>query len=114
MLRTSPLFLARSAFVLLAVWACYEFVGLVHSDDHGVLPLVVAGIIAVSALVASIVGFAFCALGRSETPAAPTAMAATRLYVYRRTTYSWRHGIQYGRSASGQRGRAWSIHSYSP
>jgi uncharacterized protein len=57
-----PLFRARWPFVVLVAWACYEFVGIVHSDDHGALPLVVAGIIAVSALVASIVGFAFCAL----------------------------------------------------
>jgi len=62
MLRRSPLFCARWAFAVLVAWACYEFAGIVHSDDRGALPLVVAGIIAVSALVASIVGFAFCAL----------------------------------------------------
>jgi len=65
MLRTSPLFLARSAFVLLVAWACYELAGFLHSVDQGSLPLVVGGIIAVSALVASIVGFAFCALAGS-------------------------------------------------
>jgi len=65
MLRKSPLFFTRSAFVLLVAWACHEFVGLVHGDGHGVLPLVIAGIIAASALVASIVGFAFCALAGS-------------------------------------------------
>ncbi|HKE38300.1 MAG TPA: sulfite exporter TauE/SafE family protein [Casimicrobiaceae bacterium] len=65
MLRTSPLFLARSAFVLLVAWACYEFAGFLHGDDQGTLPLAVAGIIAISALVASIVGFAFCALAGS-------------------------------------------------
>ena len=65
MLQRSPLCHARWVFVVLVAWACYEFAGLVHSDDHGTLPLVVAGIIAVSALVASIVGFAFCALAGS-------------------------------------------------
>lgn len=65
MLRGLPLFRARWAFLVLVVWACYEFAGLVHTDDHGALPLVVAGIIAVSALVASIVGFAFCAVAGS-------------------------------------------------
>jgi uncharacterized membrane protein YfcA len=62
MLPALSLFRARSAFVLLVSWACYEFAGLVHSGDHASLALVVAGVVAVSALVASIAGFAYCAL----------------------------------------------------
>lgn len=64
MLPRSQLFRARWAFLVLAAWTCYEFTGFLHSDD-GARSLVVAGIIAVSALVASIVGFAFCALAGS-------------------------------------------------
>ena len=64
MLRISQLFRARCAFVLLVGWACYECARLVHGDEHA-MPLVVVGIIAVSALVASIVGFAFCGLAGS-------------------------------------------------
>jgi uncharacterized protein len=64
MLPTSPLFRARWAFALLVSWACYEFAGLLFGDDHAA-PLAVAAIIVVSALVASIVGFAFCALAGS-------------------------------------------------
>jgi len=69
MLSTSLRLGARCTFVALVSWACYEFAGLetrlVHGDDQALLTLVVAGIIGVSALVASIVGFAFCALAGS-------------------------------------------------
>jgi uncharacterized membrane protein YfcA len=65
MFRRPRLFHARWAFVVLVAWACYQFAALAHGDEHGSLPLVVAGIIVVSALVASIVGFAFCALAGS-------------------------------------------------
>ena len=69
MLPTSPLFRARCAFVFLVWWACYRFAGLAtglaHGDGQASLMLAVAGIIAASALVASIAGFAFCALAGS-------------------------------------------------
>jgi uncharacterized protein len=69
MISTSPRLLARCTFVVLVSWACYEFAGLetrlAHGDDQASLALLVAGIIVVSALVASIVGFAFCALAGS-------------------------------------------------
>jgi uncharacterized membrane protein YfcA len=69
MLSTSPLFRARCAFVFLVSWACYQLAGLetglAHGGDQASLTLVVAGIIAVSALFASIAGFAFCALAGS-------------------------------------------------
>jgi len=55
--------------VVLLSWACYELAGLetrlAHGDDQAALALVLAGIIGVSALVSSIVGFAFCALAGS-------------------------------------------------
>ena len=61
-----PLTLARAAFALLVLWACYEFVrvetALAHSEADASLTLVVAAIVAVSALVSSIAGFAFCAV----------------------------------------------------
>jgi len=69
MLPTPPRVLARCAFAVLLSWACYECVGLEtrlsHGDDGASLALVIAGIIGVSALVASVAGFAFCALAGS-------------------------------------------------
>ena len=65
MLRTLTLLRARWAFVLLVAWACYEFSGVVQGDDPAGIPLLTVGIIGVSALVASIAGFAFCALAGS-------------------------------------------------
>ena len=66
---TSPFSAARCAFALLIVWALYEFAGLeaalAHGDADASRTLVVATIIALSALVASIAGFAFCALAGS-------------------------------------------------
>ena len=82
MLPISKLLLARSAFVLLVAWACYEFAGILHSSDQGALPLAVAGIIAVSALVASIVGFAFCALAGSALAQAVHRFFAERDFSY--------------------------------
>src|SRR3982751_80272 len=65
MLRTLTLFRVRWVFVLLVAWTCYAFGSLVQVDHRAGLPLLVAGIVAVSALVASIAGFAFCALAGS-------------------------------------------------
>lgn len=69
MLPTLPRLRACCTFVLLVSWACYEFfaleTGLAHGDGQAWLTLVVAAIIGVSALVSSIVGFAFCALAGS-------------------------------------------------
>lgn len=50
---------ARCAFVFLVAWACREFIALDAGGD------LVATVIGVSALVASIAGFAFCALAGS-------------------------------------------------
>ena len=65
MLRTLPVFRARWAFLLLVAWACYELARLLHGGEHATTSLVTAMIIAASALVASIAGFAFCALAGS-------------------------------------------------
>ena len=66
---TSPFSPARCAFALLLLWAFYEFAGLeaalAQGDAGASRMLIVAAIIAVSALVASIAGFAFCALAGS-------------------------------------------------
>src|SRR5256885_4701397 len=59
----------RCAFALLVAWACHQFAyletALAHGDAQASRTLVVVAIIALSALVASIVGFAFCALAGS-------------------------------------------------
>jgi len=59
----------RYALAVLGCWAGYEIAvfatRLAHGDDQASLALVVAGIIGASALVSSIVGFAFCALAGS-------------------------------------------------
>lgn len=65
MLRTLPLFRVRWAFVLLLAWAGYELIRVVHGEEHVGLSLAVAGILSLSALVASIAGFAFCAIAGS-------------------------------------------------
>ena len=58
----SPVTLADAAFALLVLWALYEVTGIAHGDAD---TLVVAAIVAVSALVASVAGFAFSALAGS-------------------------------------------------
>ena len=69
MLPTAPSFLSRFAFVFLVSYVCYEFAGLetglAQGDAQASLTLVLAAIIAVSALVSTIAGFAFCALAGS-------------------------------------------------
>jgi len=65
MLRTLSLFRARWAFVLLLAWACYALTTLLRDEAHATHSLLVAAILAISALVASIAGFAFCALAGS-------------------------------------------------
>src|SRR3954447_3209948 len=65
MLRTSPVVHARWALLVLVGWALYEFTRVLHGGDDAARQCAVAGIIAVSALVASIAGFAFCALAGS-------------------------------------------------
>jgi uncharacterized membrane protein YfcA len=62
-------FPSRAAFALLALWALYEFATLeaavAHGDASAGRALVIAGIVVASALVSSIVGFAFCAIAGS-------------------------------------------------
>ena len=66
---TSPFTAARCAFALLLLWAFHELVGLesalADGDEDASRTLIVAAIVAVSSLVASIAGFAFCALAGS-------------------------------------------------
>lgn len=65
----SPLSLAHAGFALLVLWACYEFAhaeaALAHGNPDASLTLVIAAIVAASALVSSIAGFAFCAVAGS-------------------------------------------------
>jgi len=62
-------FLGRAAFALVALWVVYEFARLetsiANGDASASLTLVIAAIIVASALVSSIVGFAFCAIAGS-------------------------------------------------
>jgi len=66
---SSPFSLVRGAFALLVAWTLYEFAGIeaaiAHGDAGASMTLVIAATIAVSALVSSIAGFAFCALAGS-------------------------------------------------
>jgi uncharacterized membrane protein YfcA len=59
----------RFGFVLVALWVLYEFASLetavAYGDASASRTLVIAGIIVASALVSSIVGFAFCAIAGS-------------------------------------------------
>lgn len=68
-LPTSPFSATRCAFALLLLWAFCEIAGLetalAHGEENAMRTLIVAAIVAVSALVASIAGFAFCALAGS-------------------------------------------------
>lgn len=61
--------LARAGFAVLVLWVVYEFAGietaLSQGDAGASRTLVIATIIALSALVSSIAGFAFCALAGS-------------------------------------------------
>jgi uncharacterized membrane protein YfcA len=61
--------LGRVAFALTALWVLYEFASLetavAFGDASASRTLVIAGIIVASALVSSIVGFAFCAIAGS-------------------------------------------------
>jgi uncharacterized protein len=61
--------LGRFAFALIALWLLYEFATLetavAYGDASASRTLVIAGIIVASALVSSIVGFAFCAIAGS-------------------------------------------------
>ena len=65
----SPYSSVRLAFALLVAWALWEFArfetALAHGDEGAWLMIAVAAIVAVSALVSSIAGFAFCALAGS-------------------------------------------------
>ena len=65
----SPVSPARCALALLLVWTLHEFAGLegafVQGDADALRTLIIAAIVLVSALVASIAGFAFCALAGS-------------------------------------------------
>jgi len=65
----SPSYLARAAFALLVLWACLELahaeVALAATAPNASLTLVIAAVIAASALVSGIAGFAFCAVAGS-------------------------------------------------
>jgi uncharacterized membrane protein YfcA len=65
----SPFSLASAGFAVLVLWVLYEFAGIetaIADGDAGASRiLVIAAIIALSALVSSIAGFAFCALAGS-------------------------------------------------
>jgi uncharacterized membrane protein YfcA len=65
----SSWFLGRVALALAALWVLYECATLqtavAHGDASAARTLVIAGIIVTSALVSSIVGFAFCAIAGS-------------------------------------------------
>ena len=60
---------SRVAFALLALWGLYEMTTLetaaAYGDPSAVRTLVIAGIVATSAVVSSVVGFAFCAIAGS-------------------------------------------------
>ena len=70
----SPLSLARAAFALLVLWACYEFAhvetALAHGNLNASLTIVIAAVIAVSA--------------------APRVLAAPALRSIIRTITSWK------------------------
>jgi len=65
----SPFSLARAGFAVLVLWVLYEFAGIetaIADGDAGASrTLAIVAIIALSALVSSIAGFAFCALAGS-------------------------------------------------
>jgi uncharacterized protein len=96
MLRRAWVFRARWAIMLLVTWACHSLASLVHGDDHGSLPLAVAAIIAVSALIASIVGFAFCALAGTAFAflgVDPMILCSTGIQLY--AVWRIRHAIRW-------------------
>ena len=106
MLPASSRLRARCTFLALVCWACYEFAGLetrlVHGDDEASLALVVAGIIGVSALVASVVGFAFCALAgsalaylRFDPVEAVRVMVVCSTAIQLYAVWKVRHGIRW-------------------